>query len=262
MSGILQMIRMEALREFKVRTKYKIQFLSSIAIYTVTYLIVIYIASSPMMAAHYHASVVTGKVLILIGYLYWNAGVLGMDAASDSIESDAKAGILESELQSPYPLWILIIVRSGVNNILGIFYFLAIITLSSFSIKLTLIKAVILVIQLFLISILSNIGMSGIGFIFGAVSVHVKRVGQWATIIQTALLLIGNITIPMFSPLQNIIPFVSGIEISRLIYLQQNIPIYLILIYIAINFMWLIVGICIFQYSIKYEKTNGSFEVF
>ncbi|WP_087094304.1 hypothetical protein [Levilactobacillus brevis] len=117
-------------------------------------------------------------------------------------------------------------------------------------------------IQLFLISILSNIGMSGIGFIFGAVSVHVKRVGQWATIIQTALLLIGNITIPMFSPLQNIIPFVSGIEISRLIYLQQNIPIYLILIYIAINFMWLIVGICIFQYSIKYEKTNGSFEVF
>ncbi|HBO47468.1 MULTISPECIES: hypothetical protein [Pediococcus] len=262
MSGIMQMIKMEALREFEVRTKYKVQFLSSIAIYTVTYLIVIYIASSPTMAAYYHTSVTTGKVLILIGYLYWNAGVLGMDAASDAIESDAKAGILESELQSPHPLWLLIIVRSGVNNILGIFYFLVIISLSSFSIKLTLLKALVLVVQLFLISMLSNIGMSGIGFVFGAVSVHVKRVGQRATIIQTALLLIGNITIPLFSPLQNIIPFVSGIEISRLIYLQHSIPLNLILIYIAVNFIWLIIGVCIFQYSIKYEKTNGSFEVF
>ena len=86
--------------------------------------------------------------------------------------------------------------------------------------------------------------------------------GQWATILQALLVMFSNIYQPMITPYQQIIPYASGIEIVRSLFIGKSVPLSTYIIFLAVNSFWLIVGIVIFNYCFKKEKKNGSFDAF
>lgn len=114
----------------------------------------------------------------------------------------------------------------------------------------------------FVFTLISNLGMFGIGMIFASGSIHYKRMGQWATILQALLVMFSNIYQPMTTPYQQIIPYASGIEIVRNLFLGRSISLSTYLIFVVVNLLWLIIGIFIFNYCFKKEKQNGSFDAF
>jgi len=262
MISLIRFIKAEALRQITVKSKYKSQLIGSAIIFTLTYVFVILISDPSILASSYSTSVNNGKILLLIGYIFWNAGVLAMDTATDSIELDSKMGTLETELQSPYPYWLLVIVRCETYNLFGLILYLFLFLFSSYFIQIHWLTGLLLMIQVALISLISNLGMIGIGLLFGALSIRVKRLGQWISILQTFMIFIGNIIFPVTYAVQWMLPFASGINISRSLFMHQGVSLLQLFAYIVLNLLWLGIGIVVFDYSLNKEREYGSFERF
>ncbi len=113
-----------------------------------------------------------------------------------------------------------------------------------------------------LLAFVSNLGMFGIGLIFGAGSLIFKSIGQWATLLQGIILIFANVPIPYTTWIQAILPFGLGIEIARSLYLQRDVEWITVLVYIVINVILLCIGLLIFNIALQHERKYGSFERF
>lgn len=98
--------------------------------------------------------------------------------------------------------------------------------------------------------------------IFASGSIRFKRMGQWATILQALLLMLSNVYLPVYNVFQEIIPYVGGVEIVRQIFLGHGISISKLILFIMVNVVWFLVGILVFNFSIRKERKNGSFDTF
>lgn len=258
--SLITMIGIELEMEVKTRYKYLASTLSDFIIFTLAYIAVLFFSNVSVINRSYHTT--DGVILILIGYMFWNVGVVAMDLSTQTVESDSQAGILEIEMQSRFPLWFLIIIRGFIVDLITFAYLLvigvvtALITGGS---PFSIIWAIFLVI---VISCVSNAGMFGIGLIFGAGSLIFKNIGQWATLLQGVILIFANVAIPYTSWIQSILPFGLGIEITRNLYLKQGISIVYVLEYTMINFIFLCLGLFVFNMALKHERKYGSFERF
>ncbi|KRM79208.1 hypothetical protein FC84_GL001377 [Lapidilactobacillus dextrinicus DSM 20335] len=260
LSSILSMVKTELEMEAKTRYKYLASTLSDFVIFTLAYIAVLFFADVTVINQSYHTN--DGTILILIGYMFWNVGVVAMDISTQTIESDSRAGILETEIQSRFPLWVLIMVRSWVTNLITFGYLLIISLITAIVIGqsvLSLLNAILLVM---LLSSVSNLGMFGIGLIFGAGSLIFKSIGQWATLLQGIILIFANVAIPYTTWIQAILPFGLGIEIARSLYLQRDVEWITVLVYIVINVILLCIGLLIFNIALQHERKYGSFERF
>ena len=101
---------------------------------------------------------------------------------------------------------------------------------------------------------------NGIGLILGAICIHEKNIGSLVMIVQTLLLFVSNTLSPSRNDLVYLIPFSSGIEIVRNLYLQMDVNRNLLFICIMSNLFWGIIGILSFRYAVKREKENGTFD--
>lgn len=117
---IFTMVWTEIIMELKTRIKYWMASISDFVVFSLTYLAVLLFTNVDNMNRVY--STRHGVLLVLIGYMFWNTGVVAMDVASQSIESDSKTGILGTELQSRYPFWFLTLIRGGISNLLLFIY--------------------------------------------------------------------------------------------------------------------------------------------
>ncbi|UQS83610.1 hypothetical protein [Bombilactobacillus thymidiniphilus] len=118
------------------------------------------------------------------------------------------------------------------------------------------------IIYVTILSMLTNLGMLGIGFIFASGSLSFKRIGQWSTLLQAAIILFSNVGIPLTTPLQLIVPFSGGIEIVRSLILNKPISVNELIITLIVNILWFIAGIVVLNVSVKNERKNGSFTAF
>ncbi len=111
-----------------------------------------------------------------------------------------------------------------------------------------------------LISLFSLVGMYGMGMIFASVCICEKRVGSLVLIVQTMLLLVTNALSPAREPLIYLIPFTSGIDIVREIYMGNKVSISLVFIYVLVNVVWMLLGIICFRFALRHEKRYGAFD--
>lgn len=258
--NVWNMVAVELVMEAKTRYKYLASTLSDFVIFTLTYFAVLFFSDVSAIDSGYQTH--DGILLVLIGYMFWTVGVVAMDTSTQTIESDSKAGILEMELQSKFPLWFLGLVRSLVANLITFAYLLIVGVITALVSAEPLVSIVEIIFWVMLISCISNLGMFGLGLIFGAGSLVFKSVGQWSTLLQGAILIVANVAVPYTSSIQSIIPFGSGIEIVRNLFLHQNVTLGAVLIYLVVNAVYFGVGLCIFKIALKHERKSGSFERF
>lgn len=259
-NDLIQLINVELYTDFKTRWKYKAESISDFVVLTGIYLAVMLLSSSSVMNAHYHTRY--GSSLVLIGYLFWNTGVTAMDVSSQGIRGDAQIGILESTLQSKFSIWFTGLIRSWVANVFMFAYLIIIIVISNFFLSLSIKSILFIIVSAFAFSLVSNVGMYGVGLLFGAMSLKFKRPGQWATLLQAAVLFVSNVALPYSHEYQIFFPFSLGIEIVRTIFLGGNVNFSIFGLFILINSAWLLVGVIIFKIALINERKNGSFELF
>lgn len=260
LSSILNMVKTELEMEAKTRYKYLASTLSDFVIFTLAYVAVLFFADVTAINQTYHTN--DGTILILIGYMFWNVGVVAMDISTQTIESDSRAGILETEIQSRFPLWFLIMVRSWVTNLITFGYLLIISLITAIVIGQSVLSLLNVILLVMLLAFVSNLGMFGIGLIFGAGSLIFKSIGQWATLLQGIILIFANVAIPYTSWIQAVLPFGLGIEIVRSLYLQRSVEWITVLTYIIINVIFWGIGLMIFNTALQHERKHGSFERF
>ncbi|MCR1901405.1 hypothetical protein [Ligilactobacillus apodemi] len=260
MKKILNVIIIHFYLELKIMFRYLVSSLSDLLLYAGTFVIILFFSNTEQLNLFYHTN--KGVFMVLIGYLFWGGGTAAMDTVSQCIENDAKTGILEMEIQSIVPLWGINIIRNIINNIYIWIYLtiigIALCVISNLSLK----SLLYLLFITLIISTVSNLGMFGIGLLFGAGSVRFKYMGQWSMLFQAVLLVGSNITYPVQSNFQLILPYVGGIEITRKLFLNQNINVSSFGYYLLINVCWLFIGILVFNLTMAYEKKKGSFEVY
>lgn len=258
----LRLAKIQFMLEWKTKIGYGMSTISDIILYIITYLVVMFVYNSNGMAEFYKVDDNYSSVLLLIGFIFWNVGCISLDMSSQTIESDSKAGIIENEIQSKYSFPIIIWIRSLCVTLFSYIYLFVLVVATNCFVGLSLFNVIALIVNLLLVSFISNIGMFGIGLLFGSASMRFKRIGQWIVIFQALLLFVSNIAMPMTNIFQKIAPFGFGIELSRNIFLGLSLELETIILYILINSFWFILGYFAFNYSIFRERKYGSFEQF
>lgn len=257
----MHMFFVQFILELKIRIRYLTSSISDLVIYGGTFIIVLFFTNTSFLERVY-AAPDNGVFLALIGYLFWGIGTSSMDTVSQCIENDATAGILESEVQCAFPLWIINFIKNIASNIYLWVYLIIIGALTCMLSHYSVISLCYLLALTIVFSSISNIGMFGIGLIFGAGSVKFKHMGQWGNLFQVMLLIASNVATAMQYGTQKFIPFTMGIELTRKIFLHKNIDYQYFLLFILINVCWMVLGVVIFNFAISYEKRHGSFEAF
>lgn len=246
--------------QLKIKLRYLNATITQLIIYAGALLLILSGANGNNIGQQYG---IKGNVLItLIGYLFWSSGVSALNFCSNGVESDEMSGIFETEAQSVFPLWLIYLVQTIVEELYTWIYLIIIGIFTSFFAHFSMLDLGIAFLLTFVFTLISNLGMFGIGLIFASGSIHYKRMGQWATILQALLVMFSNIYQPMVTPYQQIIPYASGIEIVRNLFIGRNVPFSAYLIFVVVNVLWLLVGIFFFNYCFKKEKKNGSFDAF
>ena len=216
--------------ELKLQMRYVNSAISSLVLYAGAFLVVILFTKPAELGQAYGTK--KGVLFTIVGFLFWSIGIASLGGCSNGVETDERTGLLESETQSVFPLWVLYFIQTLAENLFVAF------------------------------SLISNLGMFGIGMIFASGSIRFKRMGQWATILQALLLMLSNVYLPVYNAFQEIIPYVGGIEIVRQIFLGHGVSSSKLMLLIVVNVIWFLFGILIFNYCIKKERKNGSFDAF
>ncbi|MYV06287.1 hypothetical protein [Furfurilactobacillus milii] len=254
------MIWVEVTMQMKTDIKCLSSTVSEFILYTFAYLAVVIFGAVKGMNAFYHTNL--GVVMILIGFMFWNMGVVAMDESTLFIETGARTGILETEIQSRFSLWFIALVRSWVTDIYYFVYLLILSVITAFVISVPVLQLVKADVLVFVIAIISNVGMLGIGLLCGAGSLRFKRVGNWSSILQSAILFVANVAMPNYFGAQLLLPFGAGIEITRHLFLGQSVSLNLIGIYFGVNVIWFALGLVVFCHAMQKERRIGSFDRF
>ena len=261
MRGYYNMLKTQIILDFKELFRYKINIISDFMLFTLMYIAIFYFNASTAFSSFYSLSETEGEVLVLVGYIFWQMSSTALGFSSSTIKCEADKGILELKLQSKFNIIFIMFIQLfsymvySILSILGIFLFMIIIGNTS-------IHELKMIFLSYIYCIPSVIGMFGMGLIIGGIALIQKSVGQFTYIIQTALLFISNALSPTRPAIIYILPFSYGIDITRNKYLGGPVEIRHIIMYIAVNLLWLLVGTLIFNICLKHIKRCGSFDTY
>lgn len=244
----------------KLNIRYLNSTVSQMFLYAGAFLIVLFVTDTSKMARYYNSK--AGVLVAMIGYLFWSIGISSFQSCSNGVEIDEREGTLESEMQSAYPLWLIYLFQILGENIIVWLELLVISIVTCFLSHFTFNDLISSLLLTFVFSQISNLGMFGMGMFLASGSIRFKKMGQWSVIISSLLMMFSNVFSPAFLGIQEIIPYVCGVELVRNIVLGQGFVMHQFLIFLLVNAAWLIAGIIVFSYSIKYERKNGSFDAF
>ena len=261
MRGYYNMMKTEMILDFKELSRYKVSIVSDFLLFTLMYIAIYYFNANTAFSSFYSLNETEGKVLVLIGYIFWQMSSTALGFSSSTIKNDANKGILELELQSKFNIIFIMLIQLftymvySILSVLGIFLFMMITGNTSM-------QDLKMIFVSYIYCIPSVIGMFGMGLIMGGITLIQKSVGQFTFILQTALLFISNALSPTRPSIIYILPFSYGIDITRNAYLGGVIEINQIIMYISVNLLWLLIGTMIFNVCLKYIKRCGSFDTY
>lgn len=238
--------------------QYRKAIISEIITFFLSFIVILVFSDKGSFISYYGVQENSSVLIILIGFIYWNFGNICMGYASSVIAGDAKTGMLEIKIQSITPYFLLVFADMLVSLFIGITTLLLVLLYLSFTNDFYF-SDIIKVIEILIIQIPSIIGMYGIGLLFGGISFKEKQIGQYVSLFSIVLLFISNTLIPTTYKIIYLIPFTSGVDISRDVITQHKLNFNLIITYITINIFWLFIGIVFFKFMEKKEKYSGGF---
>src|SRR5690625_755798 len=263
MTQLYNAIKIEAMLGIKSAFRYKVGIISDFIIFFTIYILAVFFGSVEGFLSSYVVNVsgVEGRILILIGVIFWQLSITALGFSSNIIRNSYATGTLELRLQSKVSPIFLIFIDVMINLLTSLAILGIVLVISYFYLDLFW-NDVLKVLSSILVVIPSVIGMFGIGLFLGGLTLKEKNIGQFIMIFQGILLFVSNSIIPISNKIINILPFPLGIDITRLMYLNQHVPLNYISSYLLINSGWFILGIIIFNIMLRAERVRGSFDTY
>lgn len=253
----MNLIKTELDLDIKRITSYKVSFITDILIFAMVLFSIFVTGLDNVFAKSYNIDITSGKMIVLIGFIFWQISTTALGWSSANIRGQSLSGTLELKMQSKYHAELLLFIEMITYLIVSFLSFFAIFIIFVLVMKGDL-RDILYILLSYLVAFPALIGMYGIGLILGGVSLREKEVGSLVFILQSALIFLSDM-ITVRSRLFNIIPFNAGIKIMRQMYLGQNVESFLIMDYFIVNIFWLILGVVFFRYFLDKVRTNGSF---
>ncbi|RFA36186.1 hypothetical protein CAI16_05165 [Virgibacillus dokdonensis] len=261
MKEVYNALKVEALLGIKSAFRYKVGIISDFLIFFSIYVIAVFFGSGGGFVSSYDATGVDGRVLVLIGVIFWQLSISALGFSSSLVSNSYAIGTLELRLQSKISPIILMFVNVIINLLTGVAILGIVLVVSYFYLDLSF-NDILNIMSSFIVVLPSMLGMFGIGLMFGGLTLKEKSIGQFLMIIQGVLLFASNSVIPLDNKIINLLPFPIGTDISRLIYLDEPISLGYISGYLLVNIGWLIVGVIIFNVMLRNERINGTFDTY
>lgn len=256
MKQFIFFVKESFLKNVRIKIRYKFATISDIIIFAITFLAIVFISNVDILDSHYKTD--KGLILIFIGYMFWHLGVLFMDTPHQSLEEDLRMGMIEFKLQSKYPIVVINYIDAFIESLLTLIYLLIIGFVIGMLSNSSFFYVFCSVLFTFTFSIISNIGMYGLGMIFGAGSLYFKKIGAWSNVCQAAILLLSNIGSPTTNVFQQMIPFSNGIILVRNLIIYKVIHVNELVGLIIVNMVWFLLGLILFNGSLYYVKKYGT----
>jgi len=258
MNKYRHMIKWEIRVSLKEMLGYKANLISEFLLYVVLFLSVMGFSSTRQLQSSYRISADTAKFLVFLGYVFWQFSIIGLGYSSSSIGSDARRGILEVKMQSDFSYPFLNFVRILFKVVFSYIFILFFLVLSRFFFSITLRDLGFLLLSLVVV-LPAVVGMYGIGLVFGGISLKEKQISQVLMIVQGVLLFFSNIFQTGERLVYNLIPFCNGITIIRNLYVGLPVSPGQVVVYIATNLLWLVLGLAVFSSCLGIERRKGGF---
>lgn len=259
MKSFFNAIKWEIVLSLKEYAHNKIGLLMDFLVFTWTYIAVYYYNVSDAFAYFYGVDDVKAKVLVIIGYVFWQNSSAALGYCKGNVSNEIATGLFEVRLQSKFPMEFMWFGRLVVSCIVHIITYVGILVFGIFVVGFGL-KDIEVIIYSILMSFVPLIGMYGIGMVFGSFSVIEKDIGSFLIIFQTILLFLSNALSPTRGGWVYMIPFSLGVEIMRNIYMGHSNPIMKIILYVFVNIIWFMLGCICYRIAIRFEKKVGSFD--
>lgn len=178
MNKLFMLVSEEVRFAFKNRWGYKISIVSDLVVITATFILMFFFQSSLGIQHYYDVNEQTAQILYFLGFLFWQFGTLALGFCSSMISNDARSGILELEMQSGYPVWLLVFVRMIANLVLNLVIVVVLIIVFYFLSSISL-KEIGCVLLTLLINLPSLFGMFGMGLLIGSVNLKEKGTNSY-----------------------------------------------------------------------------------
>lgn len=257
----IKMFALEAKLEFKEMFQYKITLVSDFIVFTILYLAIYLVNVDSGFMQYYTVGDADSKILVLVGYIFWQLNCLAIGNVSGSIKSDALRGLLETKMQSIFPLPMLILAQMLVGIVVELIAFCGVFLISWITIGVQL-RGLYMVVLTFFVAIPSLCGAYGIGMVLGGLTLIEKSIGQFVYIIQVLLLFLSNTLSPTAGWYCYLLPFTKGVEMMRNIYLRKGVSGIDIIQYLGVNLLWLLLGVIMFRVFMKAVRKKGIFSGF
>lgn len=258
---ILRSCWFECKYELKRCIRYKISFISDIIFFVLLFLGLFYMGNEKEVTGYYGVDIYQGRIIMLIGYLYWQLSSIALGISANVIKNEALSGTLEAKLLTRVPCVLLLFARLLAGILVSMSSLAAVIAVVLIT-KLMPVSYLLRFLCSLLLYFPSLLGMFGIGLLFGGLALKEKSIGQFLFMIQAALLFISNIFSINDNIFGYIIPHIFGIGLARNYFVSGSILIGEFMFYLLLNILWLIVGSLFFNLILSLNKKFGFFSAY
>lgn len=255
---LLNLIKCELKLDLKRLMSYRVSLISDIVIFATVIITTFLAGLDYYYASTFDLDLLSGKMLVLIGFIFWQISSTALGWSSYSVRNETASGTFELKMQSKFPVELMLFIEM-LTYVFFSFVSLAIIFMASVLFFGGDFSEVLYILLSYVVALPAVIGMFGIGLILGGISLREKQIGNLVFILQTALVFVSDF-VGVKSRAFNAIPFNAGIKIVRNIYLNQEVGFSLVLDYFFVNVLWLIIGVLIFKFFLARERKNGAFD--
>lgn len=254
----INIIKYEIILSLKIRISYKSELITNLALAIASFFLAYYLNQGTSMMSYYNVNAKQESVLFLIGFLFWQVCSLALGYSTSMIRDEAMLGTLEVKIQSVFSVPFLLFIRMIISVMSNFICYIVLIVFSVYFMHMEPADSGYIVLS-FLIMIPSIIVMYGVGLIFACIALKEKSTGQLIFIVQVLMLIYSNMSSPGAKTWGNVLPYTSGVEIMRNLYLHQGVEMKLVFLYLVINFIWIFAGVFVMRKMVKHERTYGSF---
>lgn len=218
------------------------------------YLGLLYFDSGQRLSLHY-GNIHNYKSLLLIGYVFWSFSIAALSVSSSCISSESMRGTLEQKFMSIVPMYVLIAGEFLANILVQLIEISIIVLISHFILGVKFYFEFSIIIIL----LITLTGMYGIGLTIAGISIREKKINGLVFIIQTMLLFVSDVITSTDSKfvVNKFIPLTLGNDLARKSISKIDILFLDWMQLIFVSFIWLAVGIFVFNYFLKVSKKEG-----
>ena len=260
MKPLLLALKMEIKLGFVKMVRYPLQTLTSLLVLYILFLGMFYgsrlvagigVGPSPELAR--------SAVEVIAGYLLWFLSLFAIDSMSQTIAEEAQTGTLEQLYLSRWNLSVMLFLRfvsAFLSSLAMLAPLLLLMVLSTgATVALQLGKTLPII-------ILTAIGLCGMGYMLGALTLIFKRIGNTMTLVQFGLLFL---CLPPVEQLPHLLryaaltlPLTQGIKLLRAVMLgASHVALNNLYFLILTSGVYLAVGLVVFRWAEAIAKRKG-----